>query len=65
MGQEVLTVYQWLRGIEVVRSAPAAYPGPLGWANQLAQILVQEVRHACSACSVSVMHDGTEHGTEH
>ena len=25
------------------------YPGPLGWANQLAQILVQEVCHACSA----------------
>ena len=46
---------------------PAArvYPGSLGRANQLAQILVQEVRHACSAfflwCSVSVMHDGTEH----
>ena len=29
-----------------------------GLANQLAQILVQEV---CHACSVSVMHDGTEH----
>ena len=28
------------------------YPGPLGWANQLAQILVQEVRHVCSAYGV-------------
>ena len=40
------------------------YPGPLGRANQLGQILAQEVRHACSVFlwySVSVMHDGTEH----
>ena len=49
----------------MLRSAPATrvYPGALGWANQLGQVLAQEVCHACSVflwCSVSVMHDGIE-----
>ena len=46
------------QGLGFARPQRPVYPGPLGWANQLAQILVQEVRHACS---VSVMHAGTAH----
>ena len=64
-----------------IRSAPATYPAPLGWANQLVVrfLLWKCVMRAVyfygavinlhntedimeiNACSVSVMHDGTEH----
>ena len=38
--------------MEFARPHPAAkvYPGLLGWANQLGQILDQEVHHACNVC---------------
>ena len=45
------------RSISLGPTKRPVYPGPLGWANQLAQIIVQEVT---SSEHVFLMHDGTE-----
>ena len=51
---EALKEDLWLKGTSGFRSAPEAR----SIQDRLDVILVQEVYHACS---VSVMHDGTEH----